>query len=254
MVVRELLLRPDLSFLEEFGQATPPIIRATHRMSNLKALTLGHLWTSNPFGEGLRTSNSFGTSTAVIQGTLHDGMQPQSGPPGLQHAAWTIGLHIPFIDTLTIETLTYCPIRDLFGELPYSLQHLISVRAMHIRDIGGIRRISCERVYDPIPIHGRQGLEMRWPSALEHLEMASLATYPTQDNWAPHLTTISRIVTHGRGQYFIPSRIFQHMKGIKKIGPVACSRFSAVRRIQSSNQCFTNQTWHNRNFWKGYRS
>ena len=229
-MVRELLLRPDEAFRVVFGLATPLMIHAIHRMNNLKALTLGYLWTSNPFGEGPRTSNSVGTSTDVIPGA-HDGMHPPSGPSGPRSTAWTRGLHIPFIDTLTIEAPTYRPIRDLFGELPYPLPHLISIRPMHICYIGGIRRVSCERVYGTIPVDVGQDQEESLLSALERLEIADLDSYPTQNNWAPHLTTVSMIVSGGREGYYIPSRTFEYMKGVKKVGPVFCQKLSAVRRL-----------------------
>jgi hypothetical protein len=213
-MVRELLLRPDETFRVEFGKETPSMIRAIHRMSNLKALTLGYLWTADPFGESCNTTNA----TAGSNTHFGDVLQPQSGPPGLGRTAWTRSLQVPHIDRLTIEANTYRPIRDLFGALPNPLPHLVCVRPLHIRDIKGIRKVTCERLFGQIS--GEEGTL----SALEWLEVANFDSYPTQNNWAPCLTTVSMIVGGGRGRSFIPMESFKRMENIKKIGPVDCQQ------------------------------
>jgi hypothetical protein len=223
-MVRELSLRPDQTFRVEFGKETPSMIRAIHRMSSLKELTLGYLWTADPFGEERNISDA-----TAGPNTPHGEMpQPQLGPPGPGRTAWTRGLQIPFIEKLTIEANTYRPIRDLFGTLPNPLPHLVCIRPLHIRDIKGIRRVSCERLYGKID--ERTDSEEGLLSALECLEIANLDSYPTQNNWAPRLKTVSMIVDGGRGEYFITSRSFEYMKTVKQIGPVVCWQVSEVRQ------------------------
>jgi hypothetical protein len=214
-IVRELLLQPDETFRVDFGKETPSMIRAIHRMSNLKALTLGYLWTADPFGE----AHNMWDAAA--------GPQSQLGPPGPGRTAWTRRLRIPFPERLTINANTYRPIRDLFGELPNPLPHLVCIRPLNIRDIRGIRRVTCERLYGQIPVDEREDASLE---ALECLEIANLDSYPTQNNWAPHLKTVSMIVDGGRGEYFITSRSFEYMKSVKQIGPVVCWQVSEVRQ------------------------
>jgi hypothetical protein len=215
-MVRELLLQPDETFRVDFGKETPLMIRAIHRMSNLKALTLGYLWTADPFGEAHNMSDAAA------------GPQSHLGPPGPGRTAWTRRLQIPYVERLTINANTYRPIRDLFGELPNPLPHLVCIRPLNIRDIKGIRRVTCERLYGQTPVGEKEGSEEALLDALESLEIANLDSYPTQDNWAPRLKTVSMIVDGGREEYFITARSFEYMKSVKQIGPVVYRQVSEV--------------------------
>ena len=218
-IVKELILQPVPEFRIDFGKATPLMIDAIHRMENLKKLTIGYAWTSDPFGE----------SRAVDASVIN---QQQSGPRGPGRTAWTRGLKIPNIERLTVQATTYRPIRDLFGTLPYPLQHFVSIRPIHVRDLVGIRRVTCERVYGgfvPSPDAENETL-----NELESLEVMDLDSYPTQDDWAPNLKTVMMNTGGGRGEYYIDSRLFQYMKSVKKLGPTACDEVSEVRRILQS--------------------
>ncbi|KIM22979.1 hypothetical protein M408DRAFT_28321 [Serendipita vermifera MAFF 305830] len=219
-MVRILSLRPLSQYRIDFGRATPVMTRAIHRMENLRELTLGYLWTSDPFGEN---SGAGGQEMIAGGNQSADGggiAQQQVGPRGPGRTAWTRALKIPNIEKLTLDSTTYRPVRDLFGALPNPLPHLVAIRPMHVRDLVGIRRVSCERVY------GRTGeghdADDGTLKDLEVLEVMNFDSYSTQGDWAPNLKTVAMIAGEGRGEYFITSRSFEYMKTVRFIGPVVC--------------------------------
>jgi hypothetical protein len=148
-----LVVRPA-DFGESWFSLSDKAVDAIHNMKNLRELGLNYLWASDPQGPSLKTKEG---------------------------VAWTRKLYIPQVEALTIDTSTYRPLYDLFGELRVPLPKLRTIRPVHVDHIDGITHVACERIY------GQRSTPLKFLKTLEvwNLESFTLGNL----DWAPNLTT-----------------------------------------------------------------
>lgn len=182
-----LVVRP-VDFGESWFSLSDKAVDAIHNMKNLRELGLNYLWASDPQGPSLKTKEG---------------------------VAWTRKLYIPQVEALTIDTSTYRPFHEIFGELRTPLPKLRTIRPVHVDHIDGITHVACERIYGQrsTPLNDLKILEL-WN--LESFTLGNL-------DWAPALETVALVspyisaVNLGWGSWCMP---FESLKHVKKIGPI----------------------------------
>jgi hypothetical protein len=175
-------------FGESWFNLSDKAVDAIHNMKNLRELGINYLWASNPQGPSLKTKEG---------------------------VAWTRKLYIPQVETLAIDTSTYRPLREIFGELRAPLPKLRTIRPVHVDHIDGITQVACERIY------GKRSTPL---NDLKILEVFNLESFTLENlDWAPHLDTVALVSPYistgnlGWGSWCIP---FEYIKHVKKIGPI----------------------------------
>lgn len=150
-------------------------------------MDLNYLWASNPHAPSLKSRGG---------------------------QAWTRTLKIPQVKTLCINTSTYRPFREIFGELAYPLPRLETIRPVHVSWIDGIAQLTCERIY------GQTDIEL---NSLKVLEVYNLESFSLGRLMAPNLETVALV-----SGYLSPMSIgweswttaVNCVKNVKKIGPI----------------------------------